>query len=299
MNDTPIDQLGKGAVPQPHDPRDFQFGVIAAAAEPIDWSKEFRLPEPPNENQNGSLSCTSQAVSYYHWQLRRKDYSRRDIYAQIYLPQGGAYGRDAVSRVVYSGQATRDETPDPAHQTETAMRSKAGISAAAEASDIEANYFSVAAGGIHSIAVAVRDHKGAVFGVYGNNIGWQDKTNPSPPTSQGTVEWAHYLYAFGYHTHNNQRCIIAKSSWCTSTHHEHHIKESYFINMTFDGWVVVAKEFMGNTQFIKKAGTSEFGFYVPATSEEAIKDKALNYGVALEKPDGTVDFSKAKEVSGL
>src|SRR6185369_5930810 len=257
-----ISQLGKGAVPQPQDPRDFQFGFIAAAAAPLDWTQEFRLPEPPNENQNGSSSCTAQATSYLHWQLHHRDYSRRDVYAQIFLPGGGAYGRDAVSRIVNFGQATREETPDPNPQTETAMRDKTGISAAAESSDIEANYFSVAAGGIVSIAVAVRDHRGAVFGVYGNNQGWQDLTNPSPPTSQGTVEWAHYLYAFGYHTHDNQRCIIAKSSWCQGNHHEHHIRENYFINMTFDGWVVVAKEFMGNTVFVKKAGTSEFGFYV-------------------------------------
>lgn len=56
---------------------------------------------------------------------------------------------------------------------------------------------------------------------------------------------------------------------------------------------------MSNTQFIHKAGTQEYGFYVPATSIDAIKDKALNFGVEIENPDGTIDFNKAKEVTGL
>jgi murein DD-endopeptidase MepM/ murein hydrolase activator NlpD len=55
-------------------------------------------------------------------------------------------------------------------------------------------------------------------------------------------------------------------------------------------------KFMSNTQFVHRAGTNEYGFYIPATSIDAIKDKALNYGVDIEKPDGSVDFSKAKEM---
>src|SRR3990167_1673984 len=56
---------------------------------------------------------------------------------------------------------------------------------------------------------------------------------------------------------------------------------------------------MTNTEFVHKAGTKEYGFYVPATNVEAIKDKAKNFGIDIESPDGTVDFSKAKDISGL
>lgn len=56
---------------------------------------------------------------------------------------------------------------------------------------------------------------------------------------------------------------------------------------------------MTNAEFVHKAGTSEYGFYLPATSEESIKDKALNLGLSITKPDNTVDFSQAKEVTGL
>lgn len=57
---------------------------------------------------------------------------------------------------------------------------------------------------------------------------------------------------------------------------------------------------MSNTQFVKKAGTQEYGFYVPALSEDALKDKAMNFGKPeIVNPEGTIDFSQAKEISGL
>lgn len=54
---------------------------------------------------------------------------------------------------------------------------------------------------------------------------------------------------------------------------------------------------MTNTIFVHKAGTAEYGFYVPATSEDTIKDKALNFGLEITKSDGSVDFSKAKDIN--
>jgi hypothetical protein len=53
---------------------------------------------------------------------------------------------------------------------------------------------------------------------------------------------------------------------------------------------------MSNAQFVKKAGTQEFGFYLPALSPDALKDKALNLGLDLGDP---IDFTKAKDITGL
>jgi murein DD-endopeptidase MepM/ murein hydrolase activator NlpD len=57
------------------------------------------------------------------------------------------------------------------------------------------------------------------------------------------------------------------------------------------------KESMTNVTFVHKAGTKEYGFYVPALSQDAIKDKALNFGVDILKADGSIDFGKAKEIT--
>lgn len=56
---------------------------------------------------------------------------------------------------------------------------------------------------------------------------------------------------------------------------------------------------MSNVIFAHKAGTEEYGFWVPATTAESAKDKALNFGLTITKPDGSVDFGQAKEINGL
>lgn len=283
-----IEQLGKGALPDPIDERDYQFEAVMGAA-PIDWSNEFRLPEPPNENQGSSLSCVAQATSYLHWQLRRKDYSRRDLYSEIALPQGGAYLRDGVKRLKDYGQATRDEVPDPSPQTEPGMRDKSGITREKQSSDIEAEYFVMRDPSIEGVAMAVRDYGGGIFGIYGNNEGFKDLTNPTPP-QQGKVAWAHALYAMGYHMHDGQKCIIAKSSWCFDNHKEHHIKEDYFTTgMTFNAWVVIPKETMMNefVETINNKGKVGIVIYADTPENLVFLGKAFNKQITIQ-PDGTI-----------
>lgn len=53
-----------------------------------------------------------------------------------------------------------------------------------------------------------------------------------------------------------------------------------------------------NAQFVHKTGTQEYGFYLPALSVDAVKDKALNLGIDILSGD-SVDFTKAKEITGL
>ena len=55
---------------------------------------------------------------------------------------------------------------------------------------------------------------------------------------------------------------------------------------------------MSNVEWITD-GKGTYGFFVPATTPEAAKDKALNFGVNIQNPDGSVNFNSAKQVSGL
>lgn len=237
-----ISQLPKGAHPQPRDERDF-LAQFVFGAPTVDWSKEFRLPEPPNENQGSSLSCVSQSWSYYHWQLHNKDYSRRSLYSRIFLPQGGAYLRDGGKEIVNRGHATRDEAPDPMPQTELEMRKRDGITEEEEASDKELEYYSLGNDpNIDLIAYAIANYKGCVFGVRGTNKSWQDYTNPKVPAPDDVDFWYHAIYGMGYHLHDGQKCVIAKSSWCNGTHKEHHIKQEYFnAGGVYNCWVLIPK----------------------------------------------------------
>lgn len=69
------------------------------------------------------------------------------------------------------------------------------------------------------------------------------------------------------------------------------IQSQYQLSLTFKN--------MPNVQFIQNQGTQEFGFYVPAQNEAALIDKAQNFGINILNPDGTVNFSLARQVSGL
>ena len=235
-----ISLLGKGAIPDIPDDRDFVIGT----ATPVDWTIPFILPEPPNEDQNGSSSCVGQGWSYYHWQLKQKDFCRRDIYAWIFYPGGGAQIRDGGLRIVNYGQETRDNAQDPNPETELGMESLIGLDPNKEKINQELNSF-VLLKDIDTIANAIKQYSGVVFGVIGSNEGWQNIALPEPPLN-GEVQWGHCLYLFGYHTHSNgKKCVIAKSSWgIAGNTTTHHITEDYFINngtYVFNPWTLIPK----------------------------------------------------------
>jgi hypothetical protein len=253
-----IDNLGKGALPDKPDRRDFKLSFAGAVN--VDWSKEFRLPDPGDDDQGSSDSCVAHAWSYYHKQLIGKDYSRRDLFCRIFLDYG-AYIRDGGKEIVGRGQATKDEVPDPSYQTEQNMRSAAGTSQDKREDDKELNYFVLPQQDINGVAWGIKNYKGVVFGVQGDNYGWRDMTNPQPP-SYGVSVWGHALYAMGYHMHSGQKCIIAKSSWTRSGVKEHHIKENYFITgNTFSAWTLIPKgKFMNeHVKIINYKGTIFIG----------------------------------------
>lgn len=288
-----ITQLGFGVIPDTIDGRDYQYSSIAGASLPVDWSQEFRLQEPPNEHQGSSDSCVAQSVSYLHRKLKGKDYSRRDLFSRIALDYG-AYLRDGVRQICKTGQQTRDECPDPFPQTRQNMRVKSSLPDSAGMDDLESSYTSVP-NNVEMIAKAVRDQGGCIFGVTGNWTTWTDLTNPEPP-SPNTENWQHAIYAFGFHLHNGEKCIIAKSSWCTPTHKEHHIRENYFkAGMTFSAWTVVPKntENMTNSLVVKRGG--EYGLYMPATSPDGLI--TLFRLVGIQPPlneDGTLDWVRVE-----
>lgn len=250
-----IEHLGKGAIRQPKDsttPK-FRHTLLAQALPPVNWTSPYSNPEPISNDQGASSSCVGQGWSYYHEQLKPKRFSRRDIYAQIALPGGGARIYDGHERIVNFGQATRDEVPDPEPETEANMLYKADITQAKEASDKELDGLTVALD-INEWAKAIKALKGVVGGLEGTNAGWTNLANPSPPPPN-SAEWGHCLYFFGYHLHNGVKCVIAKSSWGTSGNTTvHHIKQNYFDSgFMFNAYTLIPK---GDTMNLVLDGTT-------------------------------------------
>lgn len=239
-----------GALPDPIDIRDYEAPLGAVS---VDFSQEFRLPEPPSFNQRSSDCCVACAWSYFMWQIFGKVYSKRDLFCRIALDYG-AYIRDGGLQLVNPGQADNKEVPDPSSPTMANMRSTAGTKPEYRVDGKVFNSFTLPQQDMDGIAWAIKEYKGVVMGVYGSNAGWQDKENPTPPTDYET-KWGHALYLFGYHMHDGHKCIIAKSSWSGSS--VHHLSSTYFYTgNTFSAWTLIPKKINQDTmKLIKENGT--------------------------------------------
>ena len=106
------------------------------------------------------------------------------------------------------------------------------------------------------------------------------------------------------------------NGWQTGYHQFHEVvllndKGDYFDSYStliknLDGFkvyygnkLIIKPKQMPNAEFIKNGTTNEYGFYLPALSEDALKDKAMNFGINILNPDGSINFTTAKQVSGL
>ena len=301
-----IENLGKGALVDTPDHRDYTAELVLGASEPIDWSRELILPEAVNFNQGSSNSCVGCGGRSLHWQINpSEDWSRRDLYSQIYIPPaGGAYLRDVVKLICDIGNRNQKECPDPSKATESNMREKATSPNIGD-DGRELGYFVIKNNIIDTVAQAVRDYNGAIIGVVGSNEGWRDKTNPRPP-KQGEAVWQHCIHVFGYKLINNKKTLICKSSWCSGSHHIHYINEDYFASgNTFNGWCLIPKEetSMTNSILVKRqvGDTWEYGFFDPDTAPDALISDMRNRGVTPPlKEDGTLDWDRVENmISGL
>jgi hypothetical protein len=256
----------------------------------MDFSKEFRLPEPPSYDQMSGDHCVACAWAYYKWQLKGKTYSKKDLFCRIALPYGAEIRAGGVE-LVKNGIADNKEVKDPVPPTPSKMRDKTGTKQEYRDDDKEYKLKLLQDQTIHGVAWGIANYKGVVFGVVGSNEGWKDKLNPRPPLF-GEKVWGHALYGFGYHSHNGSECIIAKSSWKSTN--EHHIKKDYFqaLDMTFNAWVLVQEE--GNmNNYVKTINIDgEVGYFVPLNDanpgEIELMNSMFNKNLVV-KPDGGID----------
>ena len=293
-----IQNFGKGAIPDPIDERDFKAELVMGLPPEIDWDKGFRLPEPPQSDQAKSDCCVGEAWSYYHWQLKNRQFSVRSIFA--YIAQAyGAVIRDGGLRIVKNGQETFIEAPDPSPKTPQNMRDKIGLNENLALDDKALNSFVLPNQQLNYLAQAIKDYRGFVFGVVGSNQGWKNLKEPEYP-KVGEETWGHAIYAFGYHRHSDgQKCIIAKSSW--KEVNEHHIRENYFASgNTFNAWTLIPRKLM--YQKVVKQDSKTFGVRIAtpngdqiiyATNEEQWRswNAENSYGLNTINPDGSTNWS--------
>jgi len=238
--DQNIEDLGKGLVgihPRDTDPNRFQLlglpTMTAVGAVTDVFDTPSGNPFPPDENQGGSSSCTAQAFCYYFWAWTGIQLSRQSLYSEYHLPGGGGYlvdpfrmMMDNLKKIGSDGKGgyTRDQHQDPKPQTEANMIIKVNIPGQ-ERKVFKIRYWNVPYNDIVAVATAIKAWKGCVIGVNGNNTDWSDKTHPKVPSH---TDWSHALYCPEVGYDRNEPAVIAKSSWCSSTHNKHYIIKDYF-----------------------------------------------------------------------
>lgn len=213
---TDISGFGKGAIPAP--PRlgaEFKLGVTPSVS--IIWDEPFRVPVALiQKNQNGSQSCTAQAVDYYCEALDQIEdgtaevFSPRHIYSQTFLQGGGAYIRDAMRIPIVQGLASANSVPignsSEAIMTNRSDNFKAEFRARTDKYAAIPDDFQ----GIEYLAQICMDYKGFVTGFNGwNGMFSADGT----VVNWSRADWGHCVYVNGFEIRNGVKCLSFRNSW--------------------------------------------------------------------------------------
>lgn len=233
-------EIGTGALPDPVDDRDFLYEPVLGApdTEPVNWDEgydAFKALEIPviKQDQDGSLSCTGQAVKAYVRNVLKslgvaaEELSARDVYSHVYLPGGGAYIRDAVMFAATRGilkhaKATDYDSGNPPSEMFMRIRTRNGDPDEQEGKQLDkfnARMIVGSTANIDTFAHAIRNFHGVVGGFTGTNPGWA-RASVRPP-AQGEQQWGHcvYISAFGKldlivdDLPQGTKCLFTPNSW--------------------------------------------------------------------------------------
>lgn len=209
-----ISQFGKGAVKTPKEIRDLHPRLSATPAL-VDWSQPFYVHSTvPVLNQNGSSSCTAHATVNYCMFLESvegkayQEFSRRFIYSQTHLREGGAYIGDAMAIPQNKGLATENSVPDGGateqQETDTSQNASAILIARAD------RYAVIPKSGIDQLAQVIKDYNGFVTGFQGHD-GMFDASGQIIDWSRN--DWGHAVYVYGYEMRAGVKCLRFRNSW--------------------------------------------------------------------------------------
>jgi hypothetical protein len=280
-----IENYGHGAIKVPQETPHPIFTAVPT----IDFTKPFSVPVPPDTDQGQADDCVGHGWSSYHWQFTNARMAVRSIFSYIAESYGASISVGG-ERIVNQGQQTYAEVPDPTPETPQNMRDQTGLNPDQANAYDEKSSAPLPQDDINAVAWGIQNFVGVVFGVTGDNVGWQNMEVPLPPSTTDT--WGHCLYCMGYHMHQNpdgtqERCIICKSSWCNEVK-EHHIRERYFTSgNTFNAYTLIPKTMQFKTQNLG----GELRIVLQASTPEQWAALCAVYGVDPSNITETVTLS--------
>ena len=305
------EQLGHGAVRDPHDPRDIHLHDIAGAPTPFDWNKGFDIEKQlgitiPVKNQMSSESCVGQGWSYLMAVKNAQitgiydEVSAKAIYSQIFLkPNGGANIRDgglllqnwgAVLEKIVNSHKT-DGSVDEQFMEDTSWITPEIV---VMAKNLMALSIADVPTDIESWACAIRDNGGIVFGVDGTNNGTWNSLEPQPPI--GSPAWGHCLFGGKALTDNNSKSIKSPNSWGNLGGWQN-FRQNWFDNTQylFTAWTLIEKinKPKNMAYIIKDANSASVGIWTPAANEIDFISMCAKNGINIpQNPNGSVNWAK-------
>ena len=257
-------EFGMGCHKDPLDLRDRRYDEAVAGEAPMtdkDWEEGFDIEKEldftlPIKDQNSSMSCVFQAISYYVGVLNLaevkiyKEVSAKAGYSQIYIPGGGgAYIREGIKLVVDWGALLESNVRSYENNkppSETFMRDLSWKNEEADklAKVLQAKEYRVitACDNMDLFARAIKNNHGVVGGLYvGNSSTW--RTNEPKPT---TREFGHALYYGKFGVDELGKYIATPNSWGWRGDDKLHpdgwqkLRQDYFTGiLQFNPWVLV------------------------------------------------------------
>lgn len=234
-------------------------GVMGASQ--VDWEKGYDVEEElgfrfPITNQESSLSCVGQSWRYYAQILEYVEakkftkLSARDVYSQIFFPQGGSSIIEGAKVLTKKGIAEADTMPEISPITEQLMRSRIDATTGSinRALRYQAKSYAIIPSfadvdrAMTEAAIAIQQNYGAVTGADGTNPGWREPKGIVRPPQTGESMWGHAIYACGFGMVNGKRAIKFKNSWTDAWGDKGYgwLTEDYFAsNHTFSFYTLV------------------------------------------------------------
>ena len=301
-----IEQFGKGATHLP-DNRDFVFGATVS----YDWSKPYTFDVPiiPSHQQTSS-SCVGQTamnlakIAWYKTHGSLNDFSARYIYSTIHLPQGGAYLRDGIHKLVHFGICTNEFFPsDP--QNEPHMQDDAGINSQsvidnARTHDIYSDMaYAFLPVNIDAIAAAIRDAGSAMIGARGTNEGWATADVRPPLRGENTI-WGHAFTGVAPVIRNGKKAIKFLNSWGSAWGENGYgyLNEDYFNSGSVMSPYVLTDNFtkpmvklviLGTEQYLRGLDGKDYHIFNAATLNALHKAGIL--GTLTPEPVSSINYA--------
>ena len=250
--------------------------------------------------------------------------SAKAIYSQIHLSGGGAWLIDGAKLICNWGSVTEkvvksymsDGTTDEPFMRDTMWKTKQvdGIAKVLQGKEprvIQASY------NIDLMARAIMENSGVVGGVTGSNgHGWGYSEFVTPPV-EGELTWGHALYFGAFGKDEKGKYIATPNSWGDFINKKwepgkppgygwQKVYENYFVNngqWVFNPWTYTDKlnfnlSDMENdfVRIVKDEGSAAVGFFIPATSPEALKTMSLAFKKDIVyNADGTINWPETIE----